>query len=145
MTIHSVPDSRVGTNINTITTSCENIPVLVSWFDYFYSDEGEILADYGIEGETFEYDDNGKPYFLDVVINNPDGLSQSDALYLYTIGSFHSRQYDWARQVTPSMSDYGKTAGAIWDSNWDQDAGYQSMLGVTLNETEAEEYSPLYH
>lgn len=144
LTIHSVPDSRVGTNINTITTSCENIPVLVSWFDYFYSDEGEILADYGIEGETFEYDDNGKPYFLDVVINNPDGLSQSDALYLYTIGSFHSRQYDWARQVTPSMSDYGKTAGAIWDSNWDQDAGYQSMLGVTLNETEAEEYSPLY-
>ncbi|MGI6576780.1 MAG: hypothetical protein ACOX1Q_01765 [Eubacteriales bacterium] len=144
LTIYSTPDSRVGTNVNTITTSCHNIPVLVSWFDYFYSDEGEILADYGVEGISYEYDENGKPYFTDVVTNNPDGLSQNDALALYTIGSFHSRQYDWARQITPAMSSYCTSAGAIWDSNWDQNAGYESVLGVTLNEEEANEYSRLY-
>lgn len=144
LTIYSTPDSRVGTNVNTITTQCHNIPVMVAWYDYFYSDEGELLADYGIEGVSFEYGDDGKPYFLDVVTNNPDGLSQSDALFIYTIGSFHSRQYDWARQITPAMSTYCTNAGAIWDSNWDQDAGYESMLGVTLNEDEANEYSRLY-
>jgi putative aldouronate transport system substrate-binding protein len=42
------------------------------------------------------------------------------------------------------MSTYGRTAGAIWDSNWDQNAGYQSMLGVTLNDDEAAEYSRLF-
>jgi len=144
LTIYSTPDSRVGTNVNTITTQCHNIPVMVAWYDYFYSDEGEILADYGIQGVSFEYDENGKPYFLETVTNNPDGLSQNDALYVYTIGSFHSRQYDWARQITPAMSSYCTSAGAIWDSNWDQNAGYQSMLGVTLNEDEANEYSRIY-
>jgi putative aldouronate transport system substrate-binding protein len=144
LTMYSIPDSRVGTNVNTITVSCGNVPVLVSWYDYFYSDEGEILADYGVEDLSFKFGDDGKPAFTEIVTNNPDGLSQNDALFLYTIGSFHSRQYDWARQITPTMSTYGRTAGAIWDSNWDQNAGYQSMLGVTLNDDEAAEYSRLF-
>jgi putative aldouronate transport system substrate-binding protein len=45
--------------------------------------------------------------------------------------------------ITPALSSYCTTAGSIWDSNWDKEAGYQSMLGVTLNETESAEYTPM--
>jgi putative aldouronate transport system substrate-binding protein len=40
------------------------------------------------------------------------------------------------------MSPYSTSAGKIWDSNWDKEAGFQSMLGVTLTEDESAEYTP---
>ncbi len=141
MTIFSVPDSRVGTNINTISTQCEDPVTLVRWFDYFYGDEGEILADYGVEGQGYTMVD-GRPQLTDMIMSNPDGLSQNDAFALYTIGSFHSRQYDWAR-ANSGRSEYCLNAGPTWDANWDMNSGYESMLGVTLSESESAVYTPL--
>ena len=140
-TILGVPDSRVGTALDTITTQCHDIPTLVRWFDYFYSDEGEILADYGIEGLSYTLE-NGKPVLNDNVLNNPEGYSQSDCFSLYGIGSIHSRQYDWSRQ-NAGKSDYCLTAGKIWDSNWDMNAGWSSTQGMTLTADESAEYTPL--
>lgn len=141
LTIFSTPDSRVGTNIDTISTQCKDPVTLVRWFDYFYSDEGELLADYGVEGQGYTMV-NGKPQYTDLVMKNPDGISQNDAMSLYTIGSFHSRQYDWARSYQ-GRSEYCTNAGKIWDANLDMNSGYASMLGVTLSETESAEYTPL--
>lgn len=42
-----------------ITDACENPEVLVAWADYFYSEEGGTLAWMGIEGETYEVNDDG--------------------------------------------------------------------------------------
>ncbi len=44
-----------------IATTCENIPLAVSWVDYRYSPAGAFDCTWGVEGVTFEYDENGKP------------------------------------------------------------------------------------
>ncbi len=46
--------------------------------DYYYSDEGRILMNLGIEGVTFTME-NGKPKYTDVITNNPDGLPRDRA------------------------------------------------------------------
>ena len=54
-----------------ITTVCEDPDVIARYVDYVYSDDGILLANYGVEGETFTYVD-GVPRLTDMVLNNPD-------------------------------------------------------------------------
>lgn len=68
-----------------ITTACENPELIVKFYDYFYTEEGHMLSNWGIKGETYDLDENGKPYFLPLVSDNPDGLSREQAMAKYTI------------------------------------------------------------
>jgi hypothetical protein len=54
----------------TINAKASNVPLLVSYGDYFYSDEGSFDGSWGIEGLTYDYDDKGEPYKTDFVIHN---------------------------------------------------------------------------
>ncbi len=72
----------------TITADCENVDRVVEWLDYLYSEEGALLLNMGIEGETYEMV-NGEPIFTDYVLNNPDGLSPKQALGTFSfLGSY---------------------------------------------------------
>lgn len=58
-----------------ITCNCENPEAALRWLDYFYSDDGVILLMYGTEGYTFEYDENGKPVYTELVMDSSLGLT----------------------------------------------------------------------
>lgn len=66
-----------------ITASCENEDLAYELLDYGYSEEGEMLYNFGIEGESYEMID-GYPTYTDYITHNPDGLSMSAALARYT-------------------------------------------------------------
>lgn len=68
-----------------ITTSCENPELAAKWLDFQYSEQGELLNWYGIEGETYELDDQGIPQFTDTVLNDPNGTSPGDVLQKYCL------------------------------------------------------------
>ena len=42
-----------------ITSACEDPAALVQWVDYLYTEEGFILAEAGVEGEEFAWNDDG--------------------------------------------------------------------------------------
>ena len=42
-----------------ITSACEDPAALVAWVDYFYTEEGFILAEAGLEGEEYSWNDDG--------------------------------------------------------------------------------------
>jgi putative aldouronate transport system substrate-binding protein len=64
-----------------ITKNCKNPELAIQWIDYVgYSEEGNLLKDYGIEGKTFTYDQNGEPQFTDYILHNPEGYSPHDAM-----------------------------------------------------------------
>lgn len=65
-----------------ITTGCENPELLVQMIDYLYTEEGSLLANYGIEGITYELGDDGEPLLTDLIVNNPDGLDYRTAMFL---------------------------------------------------------------
>lgn len=52
-------DAGVRRNGMAITDTCENPEVLIAWADYFYTEEGTWLADQGIEGVNWEWDEEG--------------------------------------------------------------------------------------
>lgn len=54
--------------------------------DYLYSEEGALLKNFGVEGVSYNME-NGYPKYTDLIMNNPDGLSVTQALGKYTRGS----------------------------------------------------------
>lgn len=66
-----------------ITTSCKDVEAALKLLDYAYSEEGRLLYNFGVEGISFEYDENGTPQFTDLIRNNPDGLSLKEAMILW--------------------------------------------------------------
>lgn len=67
-----------------VTTGCEDPELLISFVDYLYSEEGALLCNYGIEGETFDYDENGVPHFSDLIYNNPT-YDYRTAVFIYVM------------------------------------------------------------
>jgi len=68
----------------TVFSSCKYPEYAVCFIDYFYSEEGAFLANYGLEGVTYEMI-NGKPIQTELITKNPDGLTTTSAQARYLI------------------------------------------------------------
>ena len=66
-----------------ISAGCEYPEEMMRWVDYFYSEEGQIMGNMGFEGITYEYDENGEIKYTEELLNNPDGLTLTQARAQY--------------------------------------------------------------
>ena len=55
-----------------ISVQAEDPENILRFFDWFFTKEGSTVANYGIEGTSFEYDAEGNPQYTDPIANNPD-------------------------------------------------------------------------
>ena len=51
-----------------ISSQCKDPIAVIRYFDYWFTPEGNTAINWGIEGETFAYDENGDKYFLDNIM-----------------------------------------------------------------------------
>lgn len=86
--IHVGYESKLIKNTDTwaVSVACEDPVPLMKLVNWLYSEEGQLIYNWGEEGVSFEYDDNGDPQWTDLVVNNPDGLNFMFASYLYATG-----------------------------------------------------------
>lgn len=62
---YSTVDPLFGTYCHyMVTSSCKELEAVVDLFDYIYTDEYALLDKQGLEGISFEYDENGIPHTL---------------------------------------------------------------------------------
>lgn len=91
-------DGYVGNGV-AISADCEYPEIAMKLMNYLYSEEGAELANYGIEGDTFNYVD-GKPVLTEKISNNEQySMSQAQALYLMPPSRFGGL-YDWTRELS---------------------------------------------
>ena len=97
--LHIRSKYSVSDNALCITSACQNPGLALQWIDYLFSEEGSVFANYGVEDETYRLDKNGNPVFTDQILNNPDGLSFTQALKMYTFPpGLPSAYLDWKRE-----------------------------------------------
>ncbi len=136
MTPNSDPLSNKW-NITTGVTE-DRLPYVLGFVNWFFTGDGTIACNFGIEGEGFEYVD-GEPRLTELVTNNPDGLESfiSESLYLnwnapYSVDPrFYDSIYD-----TQAQAD----AMNIWNSNRSTEKKYYG----DLNADENTEYSAIF-
>ena len=56
----------------------------MKFLNYCYTEEGTMLLNYGIEGESYEIID-GVPTYTELITKNPNGLTMQQALAQYTL------------------------------------------------------------
>lgn len=127
-----------------ISTACQDAEGIMMMVNYLFSEAGQLMYNYGDEGHSFEYDENGKPQYTELITNNPDGISYKDACYIYAsaVASGH----------LPSIMDVRAGYYYFGDEEWnvfdtfrtcDADGTYNLPTGVALNEEENQEYATL--
>ncbi len=58
-----------------ISTQCEDPEMAMKLINWMWTEEGNIVCNYGEEGVTFNYDEDGNVVFTDLVVNNPNGMN----------------------------------------------------------------------
>ncbi|MEF2245987.1 MULTISPECIES: extracellular solute-binding protein [unclassified Paenibacillus] len=81
---YTFPFSGIGA---AISSSASNPEQIVKWLDYKYGEEGHMLFNFGIEGESYEMKD-GYPTYTDKIMKNPDDLPITQAMAQYFIASW---------------------------------------------------------
>lgn len=75
---------QIGT---VITSANKHAAETVKALDYLYSEEGAMLKNFGIEGQTYTKAD-GQPKYTDLILKNPDNLPISQAMAKYFIANY---------------------------------------------------------
>lgn len=115
-----------------ITTHCANPELAAQWLDAHFSPQGILILNYGgIEGETFRYDEAGKPVLTDLVVNNPD-MVFNHAISYYCAKNY-AGYYEYNR-LSSIHTDDQKQATAVW-AKADSAYGYPVNAYMTADET----------
>lgn len=125
------------TNCIYVSTGCSNIEIALAYIDYLFTDEGSLLANYGTEGTTFEYDSNENPQYTEIIANNENGVPASWAIAIYINSNLPDlRLYS---RSWYSLSEYEAEAISIWDTQYTGDGVYSLLpdkLAYTPQENE---------
>lgn len=125
-----------------ITSSCKDIDAACKWLDYHYSEEGDMLLNWGVEGVSYELDEEGNPHFTDQVLNDPDGLSVDVAIGKYAMVAQMEayKQSDEVYAVRMWKWPAQQEASAKWDAT---DFNDRYPLTVSMTPDEGAEFAAI--
>lgn len=117
-----------------IATTCEHPELAAEWLDMWYSEEGTMVANWGIEGEGFDYDEEGAPNYTALVTDNPSGLAMSFARELYAAPT---GGYMYNMNTVYSLWNQEQIGAAeVWCQNVDDTMCLPSFMSRTTEESE---------
>jgi putative aldouronate transport system substrate-binding protein len=133
----SVIDSGQGVSVS---TDCAYPDLAAGLLNYNYTDAGILLTNYGVQGLSYELDENGNPQYTTLILDNPDGLSVSEAMSLYTMSK--GNVYDDGSKYLQTYSDLQVEATEVW-AQFDND--YAMPVGAIFTAEEADAYNACYN
>ncbi len=126
--------SQTNVNAVCITVGTENLDVLAKWLDYQFTEEGQLLNNYGMEGISYYFDEDGLPHYTEDMIHNPDGLNFTQASGSYIHYSAPSL-FDSDRDLEANMDELGLAAIEMYNSGSDGAYGLPANMTYTEEET----------
>lgn len=133
-------DTAVTGYFLVMTPACENKEAAAKFLNYGYTEEGQMLFNYGIEGESYTMVD-GYPTYTDLIMSNPDGLTVQQAMAQYQRawkdGPFVQQKEYIEQYYTLEQQQEALKAYTVSDA-----AKYQ-LPAITAAEEEAAEFSKL--
>ena len=138
--IHFKSNSSNGAGRNTIciTTNCEDVDLLTTFLDFQFTQEGQLINNYGIEGVSYEFDENGDPQWKEGLPTG--GIEFQAATVPYIINALPSL-FDADRRDKLTLDQDALEARAMYNEG--VDGAYDLPSGMYLNEDEGEIYNPL--
>ena len=119
-----------------VSTGCEDPELAMRWLDYWYSEDGILLYNFGLEGVDFQLGEDGTPLFTEAVVNNEYDLPV--AQYMRARCAFGTMPSLMLRYRSAYLNaDLVNEAWEVWTSNLDGTMAISS--NVTMPTEDAEE------
>ena len=131
-----------------ITTQAQDPELAAEWLDYGYGEEGHLLFNFGIEGESYEWTTEYPGFegerwaeYTDVMTDDPQGRTLSQMGGLYTRSFYYGpivqdRQYIFQYANRPAQRD----AIQIWSQTQAED---HMLPAITATPEESEELAAI--
>ncbi|MBQ4258643.1 MAG: extracellular solute-binding protein [Lachnospiraceae bacterium] len=113
-----------GGRVSWITPQCDNKELAMKFLNYGYTEAGKLLFNFGVEGESYTINEEGKPVYTEWITNNPDGLSMQYAMAQYNRAAVgggpmvqtdeYARQYFWRPQQQDAVEQWNKNNGYLY-------------------------------
>ena len=130
---------NIGANAY-ITMNCKDPAAAARFLNYGYTEEGRLLYNWGIEGETYNLVD-GQPVLTDLVTNNPEGLTPTQVMATYAL-SWDSGPFEISKDINAQYYIWPEQKEA-YEIGGETDAALYKMPDTTIAEEDADEYSRL--
>lgn len=134
-------DTAVTGVILTMSPSCKNKEAAAKFINYGYTEEGQLLFNFGIEGESYNMV-NGYPTYTDLVMKNPDGLNIAQAMAQYNRAASGGGPFLQVKEYVEQyyVLDQQKEALKAWSVS---DASKYQMPKVAIAESDVSGLSKL--
>lgn len=130
---------RINSIGGAISANCKNPEAAAKVLDYTYGEKGNLLANYGKEGVTYNMV-NGVPQYTDFVLKNPDGYSIEKALSIYAGCNNKPFLVEKNYMLGTYALDVQKKSLDIWNT---PDAAVKNMPPQSMTADELEEYNSI--
>lgn len=142
VTHFKAPKLKIGAGWG-ISTNCANPELAARFLNWWWTEEGFTLANYGIENETYVVNDDGSFSFTDLVLKDPENpVTTTMTVYTADAGNIpclvdSSRNYQINDERTMN-------ANALWTENDDGAYLIDATVAQLLTTDEYEEFSGLF-
>lgn len=122
--------------------TCKNPALAAKVLDYGYGEEGNLMFNFGKEGESYTIQD-GKPVYTELITNNPEGWTVAEAMGKYIMASYdgpfiQSGEY----QMQYFTKEEAKNAVYTWA---DCDSRETTLPTILPTQDESTEYASIYN
>ncbi len=118
-----------------ITANCENPELVLQFLNYFYTDAGAKLRNYGVEGETYTVE-NGEITYTEMITNSELGLTMNNALNFYTCVQVCPGITE-AASLWACYTDEAIAAMEVWEPTGNSDSVYPTGAALTSSESDS--------
>lgn len=118
-----------------IMYTSEHAELICKWWDYLFTEEGILLSNYGVEGQTFRYNENGEPEWIPEAFTSDDPRwnnthFQCAYLLFNSPGVVHfDRELTLVDPMAVAVHD-------VWINSYDTQYNYPSSAALTMEEQE---------
>ena len=122
-----------------VSADCENIETALQYLNYYFTDEGIRLYNYGVEGESYNME-NGEIVYTDLIMNPADGYTPYTMTEAHVLVGYVASVTD-PRRSDAFSSEESIAALEVWNAT--QDNAYTMPAGVALSTEESSRASAL--
>lgn len=122
-----------------IGANCADPELACQWADFWFSDYGMQIWNWGVEGECYEIVD-GEVQFLDSLYDNEWGISPSSAIQAYSLASYSLPSMQYADRFSLFYSDLQAATYDTWNSSSNDS---NAMIYTDIAAAYSEEYSAI--
>ena len=139
--MHFTPkiDSTLISGTVCLSKNCEDVDLTIQLLDFMFTREGQLLSNYGVEGASYELDENGEPHWTEAMYPTAErSFLQTSSTYL--LNSIPSVKFTHANDAM-TYDEEALSAIEMWKQDFDGAYDYPTHLTLTVEESE--EYSSL--